>query len=98
MPAPARNGDMAIGVCPCHKKPKNWMATWVASTTVITEGQPRVNVGCIAISNCGHTVVALSGSSTVMINGAPSHRVGDKAQNCGMGVTITGAATVNTGG
>lgn len=95
---PARNGDMCIGVCPCHKKPQNWTATWVAATTVITEGQPRVNMSCMAISSCGHPVVPIVGSSTVMINGSPSHRVGDTAQNCGMGVTITGASTVITGG
>lgn len=98
MPAPARNGDIAIGICPCHKRPKDWTATWVSGTTVITEGQPRVNLTCIAIASCGHPVVALTGSSSVMINGSPSHRVGDMAQNCGMGTTVTGAATVITGG
>lgn len=98
MPFPARNGDMAMGVCPCHKKSKNWIATWVSATTVVTEGQPRVNMSCIAISSCGHPVTPISGSSSVMIEGSPSHRVGDSAQNCGMGVTVTGAISVITGG
>lgn len=98
MPAPARHGDIAMGICPCHKKPVSWIAHWVSTTTVLTEGQPRVNMSCVAISSCGHMVVPITGSSTVFIQGSQSHRVGDTAQNCGMGVTMTGAATVNTGG
>lgn len=98
MPSAARNGDMVIGTCPCHKKPKVYQATWVATTTVLADGQPRVNMQCIAISSCGHPVTPVSGSATVMIEGSPAHRVGDSAMNCGMGTTVSGSPTVITGG
>lgn len=98
MPNAARNGDMVIGTCPCHKTPTPWTATWVSATTVMADGQPRVNMACMAIASCGHPVAAVVGSSSVQINGSPAHRVGDAAQNCGMGVTVTGSPTVITGG
>ena len=97
MPSAARSTDTVIGVCPCHKSPKPYTAVWVANTTVMANGLSRVNMGSMAISDCGHPVVPISGSSTVMIQGLPAHRMGDQAMNCGMGVTSTGSPNVITG-
>ncbi len=95
----ARQGDIAIGVCPAHKSPVTYTAIMVGvSTNVFAEGAGVAYIGTVAISSCGHPAIVITGSTTVLANGMGVARIGDTAQNPGPSIIQTGAATVLAGG
>ena len=98
----AKIGDMCMGSCPCHppSPPIPYTATWIVGAgTVLTNGAGTVNATGMAIGSCGHPVVVLSFSGTVLAEGSGVHRLGDSGQGCNnVATTITGSGDVISGG
>lgn len=95
----ARLNDVAIGVCTAHPIPVPFTAVCVqASANVKADGLGRAHIHSVFITSCGHTFVAVSGSSSVLINTLPAHRVNDVISGSGTGTTVSGSTTVLTGG
>jgi len=94
----ARAGDIATGICPAHKHPQHYSAVITGvSPTVVLESAGASFIGSVAIASCGHPVVVISGSGTVLVNGAGAGRIGDIGTNPGPCVIQTGAQTVISG-
>jgi uncharacterized Zn-binding protein involved in type VI secretion len=49
----------------------------LCANTVFTNTIPQTIVGSIGTTDCGHTTTAITGSSTVFVEGQPIHRFGD---------------------
>lgn len=75
----ARVGDTGVGTCYAHPEPTDFVVTFVSGDSLSSsDGQQVCTVGCIGVTSCGHTTMALTGSSTVIgENGYGLHRVGD---------------------
>jgi len=90
--------SMTQGICPCHISPVSYVGIFVSGAgSVNTNGLTTCNASSIAISSCGHTIIVLTQSSTVLAEGTGVHRLGDISQNCGAGIAITGSGNVNAG-
>lgn len=90
-----RIGDIGLGTCTCHRSPVQYVTTIVSgATNVNVNAEPAALVGSIGVSSCGHVTTALTGSGTVIANGAPVHRQGDMGQNCGPYTLVTGSPNV----
>jgi len=95
----ARQGDIAVGVCPAHESPVSYTAVLVGvSPNVFAESPGVAYIGSIGVSSCGHPVIVISGSSTVITNSSGTARIGDSATNPGPSIIQSGAATVIAGG
>ena len=93
MPALTRIGDIAVGVCCCHKKCRGWVGTYVTgANTVIVEGSPDSRLGDVVVG-C-HAQVAVTASPNVLSEGIHTTRIGDSTAGCTSGTNVTGAATV----
>lgn len=94
----ARNGDVAAGICPAHKNPRSYNAIIVGgSPDTLIESSGAGFISSVGISSCGHPIVVITGSATVLVNGAGAARIGDAGTNPGPCVIQTGAATVTSG-
>lgn len=91
-------GSMVQGICPCHTAPVGYTAIFISGApTVNTNGVNTANATSIGVSTCGHPVVVITQSATVLAEGTGVHRIGDISQNCGLGIAITGSGNVNAG-
>jgi hypothetical protein len=92
MPAQTRVGDIGVGICPCHRKPKSYVTVFsTGASTVLTNNRISCIIGTIGIASCGHPTVALTGSPNVLHQNKPAHRIGDTGANCGPYTVITGS-------
>lgn len=101
MPQIARIGDTGVGVCPAHLIPIPFTATIISgAATVLSEGSPSANSFSISTCTCGHSAVAMTFSSTVLLEGGGAHRMGDTGLTSGGGTytIIAASATVIAGG
>ncbi len=95
----ARLGDAVIGVCrsAAHDNPRNWTGVFETATAGYTaDGIPVVRVGDTGSTSCGHTFVAIEGSSVLTgAGGIPVVRVGDAVEVIagGDGTVISGSPT-----
>ncbi len=94
-----RIGDTGTGVCSKHTIPEPY-------TTVFTDGSKNVlinGLGAVTATDqngdatCGDRTTAITGSSSVFINGKPAHRVGDTGANFGPYTAASGSANVIIG-
>ncbi len=90
-------GDLVVGKCearaPGH--PRSFIGTWMTgSATQTINGKEVVREGDIGVTDCGHTLQAVSSSSTGSSLEENLHRVGDIAivLEGGIGVSVTGQA------
>lgn len=61
-----RVGDLGAGVCRAHIVPVSYVTTHISGAkTVFANGAPMAVLGTIGATSCGHTTMAVSGSSTV---------------------------------
>lgn len=88
-------GDLVVGTCqakaPGH--PRSFIGTWMTgSATQTVDGKEVVREGDIGVTDCGHTLQAVSSSSTGSSLEENLHRVGDVAivLEGGIGVSVTG--------
>lgn len=88
-------GDLVVGRCeakaPGH--PRSFIGTWMTgSPTQTINGSDVVREGDIGVTDCGHTLQAVSSSSTGSSLEENLHRVGDIAivLEGGVGVSVTG--------
>lgn len=88
-------GDLVVGKCeakaPGH--PRSFIGTWMTgSATLTVDGKEVVREGDIGVTDCGHTLQAVSSSSTGSSLEENLHRVGDVAivLEGGIGVSVTG--------
>ena len=88
-------GDLVVGTCqakaPGH--PRSFIGTWMTgSATLTVDGKDVVREGDIGVTDCGHTLQAVSSSSTGSSLEENLHRVGDVAivLEGGIGVSVTG--------
>lgn len=95
----ARIGDIGVGICPCHIFPVSYITTFVSgAVTGFTNGPNDAIVGTVGVSSCGHPTIAMTGSTTTLIEGMPAHRVGDMGANCGPYTVVTGSPNTIVGG
>lgn len=95
MPGLARITDIGVGTCPCHDDPESYITTFITgATTVKTNGLDTTYIGTIGIASCGHPTTALTGSSSVYVEGSPVHRMGDTGANCGTYTVTTASPNV----
>ena len=88
-------GDLVVGTCqakaPGH--PRSFIGTWMTGSATLTiDGKEVVREGDIGVTDCGHTLQAVSSSSTGSSLEENIHRVGDVAivLEGGIGVSVTG--------
>ena len=93
----SRIGDIAVGVCYCHKNPVYWVGN-------IVSGASRVKACGSSIARIGDTVVGchsakiITGSSTVIAEGCGVARIFDNVSSgCVTGRIISGCETVISG-
>lgn len=103
MPQIAKLGDTGIGICPApeHIIPLPFTATIISgAATVLTNGIPSANAFSVSTCTCGHTAIAMSFSSNVLLNGGGAHRMGDTGINSAGGIytIISASANVIAGG
>lgn len=97
----ARVGDTIVGYCngPGHSANREFVGVWVSgSGTVTADGLSVVRVGDIGVTDCNHTVVAITGASMSSADGIAVHRVGDVCvtEGNGVGTTSSGSTTVTS--
>lgn len=93
----ARVGDLVVGICCCHKKPKCRSSTGIISTgsgNVIVENKSAATIGDLVITNCGHTGIIVTGNSTILVNNKPAAYIGSTVVGCIKGTVVSGAGTV----
>lgn len=100
MPEVCRVGDTVLGLCRAHGSPTVFGGTWTSGSPRVTaDGFPVIRVGDTCPSSCGHTVIAIAGSSIVKDNGVAIVRKGDAVsivQNLtSTGTVQSGSPTVN---
>ena len=88
-------GDLVVGTCqakaPGH--PRSFIGTWMTGSATLTiDGKEVVREGDIGVTDCGHTLQAVSSSSTGSSLEENLHRAGDVAivLEGGIGVSVTG--------
>jgi len=84
-------GSVCFGVCPSHKNPTPYTATFVTADPVVVGA---VGVGAVAVSSCGHPAVLITGSPITMVTGHPLGRIGDTGTNGGTCSVLTGSPIV----
>ena len=89
MTALVRVGDTVAGVCQVSASghPRNCIGTWLNGSTKVSasNGLGFVCVGNTGITDCGHTFIAVNGSSSISVQGIGVERVGDIAPIIGGG-------------
>lgn len=92
----ARLGDTASGTCTAssHSGSRSWTGTFTTATAGHTaDGLPVVRIGDTGVTDCGHTFIAVAGSTVFTgVDGIPVVRVGDAVN------VIQGGSGVVTGG
>lgn len=89
-------GDTVTGFCSAggHGSNRPFTGHWTVSKSSLLLGDSLkvIVVGDEGVTDCGHTFIASTGSSTVLINGQGLHRVGDEVVvvGGGYGHSITG--------
>ena len=73
-------GSVVVGVCeakaPGH--PRNFTGVWVTGSAILSiDGESAVCENDIGVTDCGHTLIAISGSSTGSSLHNNLHRVVD---------------------
>lgn len=90
-----RMGDLAIGVCTCHKHPINVTGTIMSMcSNVLVNGKPIGRMSDIILTSCGHIGTIISGSSSVLANSMPIARMSDITTGCFIGTIIQGSMNV----
>lgn len=93
----ARQGDIGVGTCRCHRSPIGMSGTIIASTGVVfCDGIPVARSGDIVMGGCGHTGVIVSSSSVTTADGKPIARVGDSFVGCFSGTIVSGSPKSDT--
>lgn len=89
-----RVGDVCIGVCSAHRRPKVVVITMISGEpTVITNGLPTGDLSAVGIASCGHPVVVGSCSFKTITAGKGVFRLGDSAIiTGGTAVAVSGSA------
>jgi hypothetical protein len=89
--------DLVVGRCeakaPGHTR--DFVGTWITgSATQTIDGKDVVRENDIGVTDCGHTLLAVSSSSTGSSLDQHLHRVGDIAivLEGGVGVSVTGVS------
>ncbi len=98
MPAEARIGDVAVGVCCCHPPIPcvGWVGVIVTGAgTRSTEGASTARIGDVVVG-C-HPQVIVSGSGLQSVEGPSTARIGDATAGCTSGVIVTGAGSKSVG-
>ncbi len=100
-----RVGDTVTGTCTAHfiiveEEPVpttvEFIGTWGnGSDITFNEGLPVIRVGDTGTTDCGHNIVAVTGSTILSEVGIPIHRVDDEVEvvEGGSGVSATGSST-----
>lgn len=100
-----RVGDTVEGTCTAHfiivdeeevPTTVEFIGTWGENSAVtFNEGKRVVRVGDTGTTDCGHNIVALTGSTVLSETGIPIHRVDDEVEvvEGGGGVSVTGSST-----
>ena len=92
----ANNVDYGLGTCNDHVHPipvTVFFDVGSGSTVVVIGSEGIVRVTDVGYATCGHTTMAVTGSSNVIVEGKGVHRVGDTGT---IGVS-GGTYTVQTG-
>lgn len=89
-------GDRVEGHCSAggHSNNRPFYGYWINSNSSLDyEGTSVILTGDTGVTDCGHTFVALSGSSKISCDGKSIHRVGDSVQviGGGTGESVTGS-------
>lgn len=103
----AKNANIGSGHCFVGHSdvpagaPKDFMTAYSepSKRTVYIENQPIATVGTTGHTDCGHTSIALTGSSTVFAEKLAVHRVNDIGsivEGTGLYAGLTGSNTVWT--
>jgi uncharacterized Zn-binding protein involved in type VI secretion len=101
VPPISRIGDVAVGICCCHSRPRCRPQTGVivsGAGTVLAGGAPVARIGDLVVAGCGHTGIIISGSGTVIVQGSPAARIGSSFTGCFTGTIVSGAGNVIAGG
>jgi len=94
MPNIARIGDMASGVCCCHKGCPGMVGFIITgASTISIEGSNSARIGDIVLGGCGHTGIIVSGANTESDEGSPTAKIGDIVVGCLQMTIVTGAST-----
>lgn len=92
-------GDKVEGTCNAHDSPRSFIGTWTQGSGRYTcQGKEVIRVGDKGVTDCGHTIEAVTGSERSVFGGKGLHRVGDQVVvlEGGQGVTVTGFAGFTT--
>ena len=101
MPAQSRIGDIGVGICCCHSKPRciPMVGPLVqGSPNHRTNSLPSSRLGDMIIGYCGHPGFMITSSSTARINGLGAVRVGDNFTGCFIGTLVQGSPNTIVGG
>jgi uncharacterized Zn-binding protein involved in type VI secretion len=96
----ARIGDMGVGVCCCHSKPK---CRHKIGFIILGSGDSQANsmglarCGDVVLATCGHPGVIVSGSSQTTTNSSGQAFIGSSFVGCFTGVIVSGSSDVTTG-
>lgn len=78
----ARVGDIGIGVCHNHKDALIYTTTFNSGSDIFSvDGSSVCTVGSTGISSCGHSTIAVTGSTILTDRGLGVHREGDTGNN-----------------
>jgi len=101
MPIVSRMGDMSIGTCCCHSKPRCRTKTARVIVNSANQGSEAKGVGTLTsmvLLTCGHVSKVVVGSATNKTNAKSKARVTDVIVGCyTAGKMITGATKHNSG-
>jgi uncharacterized Zn-binding protein involved in type VI secretion len=93
----ARQGDIGVGTCKCHKNPISMSGIVMATTSIVfCDGIPVARQGDIVLGNCGHTGIIVSSSGVTTAQGKAIARVGDTFVGCFTGVIVSGSPKTDT--
>lgn len=98
MPAIAREGDAAAGLCPLHSPPITVTGTidaGMGSPDSNAEGKPIAFVDTTVTASCGHSATITTGSSKLKVNGKIAAIVGSLVAGDWSGAITAGASKSN---
>lgn len=100
MPSQSRIGDIGVGICCCHKKPRcrPMVGPLIqGSPNHRTNSIPSSRIGDIVMGYCGHTGIMVTGSLSSRINGLGCARIGDRFVGCFTGTIVQGSPNTIVG-
>lgn len=98
MPNQSNLGTIVVGTDSGHSSPRSFSAPIMKTSTDVFAGSTGAGrLGDLVVNSDGHTGTIVSGSSTVMINGLPAARLGDKVIGTLTGTIVGGVSSIQTG-